>query len=187
MLYRQTGMVKIPYMKKTIPAVILALFCFNTYAQQHKPASRKKPQAKQHKTAAPAAGKHTVVPVKTPEPVGADNAAAPAPGVYSDLNVLEKQPEFSGGVTALRQYFMSNLQYPPEAQEGEIEGKVVVSFTVCEDGSLCDEQFIKRLGGGCDEEALRVIKKMPRWQPGLKDGKPVKVKYILPIMFHLQD
>jgi protein TonB len=107
--------------------------------------------------------------------------------IYEASDGLEQMPVFEGGQGALMRYLSSNLQYPQQAQEADIQGKVVVAFTVCEDGRLCDEKITRGIGGGCDEEALRVIKKMPKWEPGTKDGKPVKVRYMLPVVFQLQD
>lgn len=148
-------------------------------AQQRKTNTNRKPATQQGRQVQPAK-QDTEIPPKAAPP-------EPPKKIYETTDVLEKMPEFSGGYPALRQYLGSNLNYPNKAIEANIQGKVVVTFTVCEDGSLCDEKVIQGLGGGCEQEALRVIKKMPRWQPGLKDGKPVKVRYILPVVFHLED
>ena len=177
-----------------------------SFAQQ-KPATGKKPLSKKMSKTAPAAKKKTTnrrtAPLPPPAPVSiykaGDNDVPPAidPGpvpartskkeIYESTDGLEQMPVFEGGHSALMRYLSSNLEYPPQAQEADIQGKVIVTFTVCEDGSLCDERITRSIGGGCDEEALRVIKKMPKWEPGRRDGKPVKVRYVLPVVFQLQD
>lgn len=159
--------------------MIAVMLSLPVTAQQHKTNTPRKPVRQQGSQVKPAN-----LGDETPP-----RAAAPAPPkkIYEATDGLEKMPEFSGGYPALRSYLGNNLSYPSKAIQADIQGKVIVSFTVCEDGSLCDEKIIQGLGGGCEEEALRVIKKMPRWQPGLKDGKPVKVRYILPVVFHLAD
>lgn len=80
-------------------------------------------------------------------------------------------------------YLSHNLRYPEKAMDAGVEGQVVVQFVVCEDGTLCKESVVKSLGGDCDEEVLRVIKRMPKWKPGKSDGKPVKVYHRLPVTF----
>lgn len=80
-------------------------------------------------------------------------------------------------------YLSRNLQYPGKAIDAGVEGQVIVQFVVCEDGTLCKESIVKRLGSGCDEEVLRVIKRMPNWKPGKFNGKPVKVYHRLPVTF----
>ncbi|WP_232325914.1 energy transducer TonB [Spirosoma montaniterrae] len=98
----------------------------------------------------------------------------------------EKQPEFKGGLTGLGEFLSQNLHYPSDAQRARIEGKVFVSFVVCTDGTLCDYEVLKGVAPSVDQEALRVIKKMSgRWKPGYERGKPVRVKYNLPINFML--
>lgn len=175
-------------MKQILLFITATMLCSAVYAQQHKAKSgRKKPVRKQTVTTPP-----PKVPVSaTPDAIepAREQTVSPgsAPQVYQDARYVEKMPEFKGGHQGLMHYLGSNLQYPEQAIDSDIQGQVVVSFTVCEDGSLCDEKIMRSLGGGCDEEALRVIKKMPRWEPGTKDGKPVKVRYVLPVRFQLQE
>src|SRR6218665_1062504 len=88
------------------------------------------------------------------------------------VRTVDVQPSFPGSNNAFRQYLSRNLAYPATAVEDGIEGRVVVEFVVCEDGRLCNERIVKGIGGGCDQEALRVIRKMPAWKPAMKDGKP---------------
>lgn len=85
----------------------------------------------------------------------------------------------------LKQYFSENIHYPKEAMKQHIEGRVLVKFVVNEDGTISDCTITKGIGSGCDEEAIRVVKNMGAWDPGMKDGKPVKVYFTLPISFKL--
>ncbi|GAB3951104.1 hypothetical protein GCM10028805_30530 [Spirosoma harenae] len=98
----------------------------------------------------------------------------------------EKMPEFKGGMTGLGQFLSENLQYPVSAQRAGVQGKVFVSFVVCEDGTLCDYEILKGIRPDVNEEAMRVVKKMSgKWQPGTQRGQNVRVKYNLPINFSL--
>lgn len=100
--------------------------------------------------------------------------------------VVEQRPEFPGGEAALMEYLSSNIQYPQLAEESAIEGTVVLRFVVDETGGISDIVTLKNIGGGCGEEAARVVGQMPRWQPGRQRGKAVKVYYTLPVRFKLQ-
>ena len=104
-------------------------------------------------------------------------------GVYQ---MVEEMPEFPGGMEAMMDYVAKNVKYPQEAMEKEISGRVFVSFIVEKDGSVNEVKIMKGVGGGCDEEAVRVVKAMPKWKPGKQEGKPVRVNYTLPITFKLQ-
>jgi TonB family protein len=84
-------------------------------------------------------------------------------------------------------YIVKNLHYPDSARVHNIQGKVMVKFAVNENGGIFNTAIISGIGGGCDEEALRVVKNMPRWKPGKQKGKPVKVWFTLPVNFKLQD
>ena len=99
--------------------------------------------------------------------------------------VVEKQPTFQGGQEGLIKFLVENIKYPAEAKEKGIEGKVFVSFVVMANGSVKDVKILKGIGGGCDEEAMRVISMMPKWNPGTEKGKPVNVAFNLPISFRL--
>jgi protein TonB len=83
-------------------------------------------------------------------------------------------------------FVAKNVQYPQEARDKEISGRVLVSFIVEKDGSIGDVKVVKGIGGGCDEEAVRVVKAMPKWKPGKDKGKPVRVSYMMPFTFKLQ-
>jgi TonB family protein len=95
----------------------------------------------------------------------------------------DEMPEFPGGSDALRQFIASNLHYPYAAQKDGIQGKVFVSFVVNQDGSISNILVSKGVHNLLDEEAVRVIKSMPRWIPGILNGKPIKVSYTVPINF----
>ena len=99
--------------------------------------------------------------------------------------VVEKQPSFKGGQDGLAKFLTENIKYPAEAKEKGIQGKVFVAFVVMADGSVTDVKIIQGVGGGCDEEAMRVAKMMPKWNPGTEKGKPVNVAFNLPINFKL--
>lgn len=102
------------------------------------------------------------------------------------LTFAEQMPEFNGGQEEMYKYLGKNIQYPPLARENSIEGKVVLTFVVGSDGKITQiEQVGKKLGWGCDEEAIRVVKNMPNWTPGKQNGKAVTVKFTLPIRFQL--
>jgi periplasmic protein TonB len=102
------------------------------------------------------------------------------------FTVVEQQPEFPGGMSKLGAYLGKNIQYPSAAQRANVAGRVFVSFVVNTDGSIQDVQVLKGLGFGTDEEAQRVVKGMPKWRPGKQSGRPVRVKYNLPISFTLE-
>jgi len=118
------------------------------------------------------------------------NISAQADSVKADTNTIfriaEQMPEFPGGETALMTYLQKNLKYPNLAKDSGIEGKVWVSFIIDKEGAVKDVKVLKSIGGGCDEEAIRVIKMMPRWKPGIQDGKPVSVQFRIPVIFTLK-
>ncbi|TGE19845.1 energy transducer TonB [Hymenobacter elongatus] len=90
-----------------------------------------------------------------------------------------------GGTDAFFDWLQKNQRYPALARKKSVQGKVMVEFMVQKDGSLTDAKLVKRLGAGCDEEALRLIKAAPKWEPALYQGQPVKQKMVLPVLFHL--
>lgn len=102
------------------------------------------------------------------------------------FTVVEQQPEFPGGNSKLGEYLGKNIRYPSAAQRANVSGRVFISFVVNTDGSIQDVQVLKGLGFGTDEEATRVVKSMPKWRPGKQSGRPVRVKYNLPISFTLE-
>ena len=113
----------------------------------------------------------------------AQNKKAAIDKVYEKAEVM---PEFPGGEQAMINFVATNVTYPKEAMEKEISGRVLVGFIVEKDGSITETEVVKGIGGGCDEEAVRVVKAMPKWKPGKQKGKPVRVHFMLPIIFKLQ-
>ena len=103
------------------------------------------------------------------------------------FNHVEVMPRFPGGEAALMKWLSDNLTYPKEAKEKGIQGRVTLRFVVTPDGSLEDVEVVKSLDPICDQEALRVVKTMPKWIPGKQNGTPVYVYYSLPLVFKLQD
>ena len=101
------------------------------------------------------------------------------------FDVVEVMPQFPGGAPALMQYLSQNIRYPKEAMESDTQGRVIVTFVVCKDGSICDAKVVKSVSPALDAEGLRVISSMPNWTPGTQNGKPVNVKYTVPISFRL--
>lgn len=102
-----------------------------------------------------------------------------------DFVSIEKQPEYPGGIAKFYKYLGGAIKYPPMAQENNVQGKVFLSFVVEKDGKLTDIQVTRGLGSGTDEEAIRVLKASPRWNPGIQNGKPVRVKYNINVNFTL--
>ncbi|MBR0195725.1 MAG: energy transducer TonB [Paludibacteraceae bacterium] len=101
--------------------------------------------------------------------------------------VVESMPEFPGGQQALFKYLSENVKYPVIAQENGIQGRVICQFVVNKDGSIVDVEVVRSGGdASLDKEAIRVIKTMPKWKPGKQRGKPVRVKYTVPVNFKLQ-
>jgi periplasmic protein TonB len=98
---------------------------------------------------------------------------------------VEQQPEFPGGESALIAYIAKNTKYPAIARENNIEGRVFISFVVEKDGNISDVKVIRGIGGGCDEEAKRVIKSLPKFSPGKQNGRPVRVQFNVPVNFKL--
>ena len=99
---------------------------------------------------------------------------------------VEENPEFPGGPAKLLEYVQKNLKYPMMARESDIQGRVFVNFVVEKDGSISNVKVLRGIGGGCDEEAVRVVQSLPKFKPGKQRGNPVRVSYTLPIVFKLQ-
>ncbi|WP_199118946.1 energy transducer TonB [Pedobacter sp. ASV28] len=100
---------------------------------------------------------------------------------------VDVYPEFPGGMNAWAKYIQRNLRYPSMAQDEGIQGKVFLSFVVEKDGSITDVKIIKGIGYGCDDEAIRVIKKSPRWKAGMQNNLPVRVRYQMPISYMMNN
>ena len=119
-------------------------------------------------------------------PVGS-NAKLPEPsqdtnGVY---NFVQHRPMFGNGYNDVKAYLAAHVHYPDSAKALRIQGKVFIKFVVNEDGSLSDFKMIRGVSKELDDEAMRVIKEMPKWKPGMQNGKTVKVYFTVPVEFYL--
>jgi protein TonB len=119
-----------------------------------------------------------IAPVKSDEEESAEEAQI--------FMVVESMPEYPGGEASLYTFLAENIKYPQMAKESGIQGRVFVTFVVERDGRVTDVRVLRGIGGGCDEEAIRVVQSMPKWTPGKQRGKSVRVQYNLPVKFTLQ-
>src|SRR5690606_742096 len=138
-------------------------------------------------------GQKTVEGDPTAEPVqiaaagqGPKQAVVVEDNTVYDFVSMENPPSYPGGMDRFYKYIQENLRYPPMAQDNNIQGKVYVSFTIDKDGSIVDVKVDRKLGYGTDEEAVRVIKAMRRWNPGMQNGRPARARFSIPIGFTLQ-
>ncbi|SHI95397.1 protein TonB [Hymenobacter daecheongensis DSM 21074] len=130
--------------------------------------------------AGPAAAQTSTAIALTDSGSGQSSAVAAAPIVY---HAADEMPGFPGGDAAFAKFLRAKIQYPAEALNNGISGKVHISFVVDEAGHILDPKVVKGLGFGLDEEALRLVRIMPWWNPGKIQGQPVRVAYTLPIVF----
>ena len=100
-------------------------------------------------------------------------------------NMVDTQPIPTGGMQGWTNYLSENLKYPVDARRKGIEGKVIVSFVVNLDGTVSDIEVVQGIGGGCDEEAIRIVNESPKWTPGTVRGKAVRTRMRLPLNFKL--
>lgn len=107
----------------------------------------------------------------------------PRPGIY---DVVEQMPSFPGGQAKLMEFIEKNMRYPQLAREKQIQGRVILQFIVSEKGKISDIKVAKKIDPLLDQEAVRIVRSMPRWNPGRQAGQPVKVRYTLPITFRLE-
>ena len=103
------------------------------------------------------------------------------------INAVENMPEYPGGFDALIDFVKANLVYPQEAIDAGIEGKVFVGFIVEKDGSISSIKLLRGIGHGCDEAAMEVVRKMPKWKPAMQRSKPVRIEYMFPVKFELEN
>jgi protein TonB len=127
--------------------------------------------------------------IRIDEPVGEapKEAAVTEDNSVYNFASIEVLPEFQGGQAGWGKYLQRNLKYPAMARENNISGRVTVQFVVEKDGSLTDIKVLRGIGAGCDEEAVRVLKAAPKWKPGVQNGRPVRVSYVMPIVFQLAE
>ena len=119
----------------------------------------------------------------TPPPAVEEEEEEAAQQIFT---VVEEMPEFPGGMNELLKYLAKSIKYPVIAQENGIQGRVICAFVVNRDGSIVDAEVLRGVDPSLDKEALRVIMAMPKWKPGKQRGKPVRVKYTVPVTFRLQ-
>jgi periplasmic protein TonB len=100
---------------------------------------------------------------------------------------VDIMPEYPGGNEALIKSIVHEIKYPEQAKKENIQGKVLVEFVVDKQGVVTETKVLKGIGSGCNEEALRVVNLLKSFKPGMKDGKPVNTKLVIPIMFKLSD
>jgi len=115
-------------------------------------------------------------------------AEKPAEEIDTDndaFNVVEQMPQFPGGMTEMMKFLSENVKYPEEAEEKGTQGRVVATFIVEKDGTITNVKVVKKVSDELDAEAVRVIKAMPKWKPGMQKGQPVRVKYTIPVTFRL--
>lgn len=115
------------------------------------------------------------LPHPVSEPINADSV----------LTLVEQMPVFPGGEEALQQFIKTNIKYPKEAKEKRISGRVYVNFIIGKDGVVRDAKIVRGIGGGCDEELVRIVNLMPPWTPGMHAGEPVNISYSMPVYFSL--
>lgn len=111
---------------------------------------------------------------------------AQAQGKDKVYDIVEVMPQYPGGMPELMEYLAKNIKYPVQAQKKGIEGRVTVRFIVEKDGSISNVTVVRHIHPLLDKEAVRVIKAMPKWSPGMLNGKPVRVKFNIPVAFLLK-
>lgn len=99
---------------------------------------------------------------------------------------VEEPPSFPGGEAAMYRFLQENIKYPPVARENNITGRVFLTFIVNREGKISDIKILRDIGGGCGQEAVRVVGNMPSWKPGKQNGRPVNVQFNMPINFTLK-
>lgn len=110
----------------------------------------------------------------------------PDANVESTFEVVEHAPEFPGGMQAMMQYIAKNLKYPAEAQKAGVQGRITVQMIIDKEGKVTEPKVVNSAHPLLEAEAIRLISSMPKWKPGTQKGKPVNVKFSVPIMFKLQ-
>jgi periplasmic protein TonB len=136
-------------------------------------------------------GKDEPIPTEDPDAVKGKEIDMPVAIETEEKNqiyiAVEQNPEFAGGMNALLKFLQKNLRYPTPAVNANVMGKVYMQFVVGQDGNISKVDVLKGIGFGCDEEAQRVVKLMPKWSPGRQSGRAVAVKFTLPISFQLAE
>jgi len=113
----------------------------------------------------------------------------PLPDSLKVFDYVEKMPEYPGGQKAMMEFIQKNLQYPEFAKDNNLQGTVFATFIIDKKGKITDVRILRSMNPpciACDSEIIRVIKKMPKWKQGMQQGKPVMVRFNLPVKFALQ-
>lgn len=131
-------------------------------------------------------GNTTEVPPTFDDSPGEETKIVETPDENQVFTAVEQTADFPGGTAELQKFLAENIKYPKQANRMGIEGRVIAQFVVEKDGSITDARVLKGIGGGCDEEALRVVQMMPRWSPAKQNGRPVRYKQTLPVVFRLR-
>lgn len=171
-------------------AIALGLFLFPTNtlgsvdnALQHKKTVQtKKKGAVNNKQQTSKTSERVVIAVRAPEQIARQ---FPTTGENKVFDVVEKMPEYPGGIQELIGYLQNNVNYPKDAFEAKCEGRVIVSFVIEKDGTISNTRIANSVFPSLDEEAKRVVSAMPKWSPGVQGGKNVRVKMCIPIVFKL--
>ena len=116
-----------------------------------------------------------------------DEFVKEGPDEFGVYQTVDEMPKFPGGDEGLYQFIKVNMKYPLEAKEKGYRGRVYVNFIVEPDGSLSNIKVLRGIGGGCDEEAVRIVESLPKFKPGMQNGEAVRVSYMIPINFKLED
>lgn len=119
-------------------------------------------------------------------PLGNKNVQADEEVDQTVFEIVEEQPEFPGGMEGFMKYLSKNINYPESAVDNGIQGKVMVRFVVERDGSATQVEIMKGVDPALDKESIRVVKAMPKWKPGKQQGKTVRTRFIVPVVFRLQ-
>jgi protein TonB len=127
----------------------------------------------------------TDVFIPPPPPEEVKVVAIEKPKEEEIFTAVEQNPEFPGGISEMYKFLGNNIKYPAAAQRANVSGRVFMKFVVEKDGSIGNVEVLKGIGFGCDEEAIRVIKSMPKWNPGRQNGKNVRVFYQMPVVYKL--
>lgn len=165
-------MMKIPYLLQ-LCAICLLMSC------QNKPGSTTVEMQPPPPPIEVSKSQETIAP--PPSPVEAKNDTETTYNFVS----MENPPSYPGGLAAFYKFLGQNINYPADAVEKNVQGNVILSFVVAKDGSINDVKVEKKLGSGTDEEAIKVLKMSKKWNPGTQEGKPVRVKYSIPVKFSL--
>lgn len=174
-----------------LPAVLAVLLLFSASPLSTLNAQENKSTATSVKQVSPTSTPVQQNPAEVAKPAASTpstsqkKVAKEAQSTSEPYTVVDEMPKYAGGQEAMLKFLQANIKYPEEAIKKNIQGKVIVTFTVKDEGTVTNVKVIRGIGSGCDEEAVRVVKLMPKWEPGKQNGKNVAVIYNLPIQFAL--